>query len=343
MCKLAYASNLSKLGLKRKQNLFNTAQKIMTQSDKSGYGVATKSINGDIQTKKTLNVTELITQDLSIPKFCKPISSGDLNVSKVNEVIFHARTSTNSVSIENTHPFVIGSTVLCHNGVLDYHGENYSKKTDNDTEDLTYHFDKFHLTNIDKAFTGYAAFIAFKNDSTYIVRDNTATLFYSYSNSLDCHFFGTTKNIVSELIQASGVKSKILEVDANQYIEIKDNKIVDIKSWSGLSFSSYAASKSHLSLGYSSGDYASYHNWLDEKSHRQDVSTTISSQKINSLEYVGKFSDVMKQFFGSHADVAKGIDSGDIVVKHKNNVISEADFWVLDEDSKSKLDIYWTA
>ncbi len=349
MCKLAYASNLKKLSLTKKQKLFNHIQKTLTQSDRSGYGIAAKSFDGKIDIKRTLSVTDLITQDLTTPSFCKPIGNGDFKVGRASEVIFHARTSTNSVSIENTHPFQIGSTILCHNGVLDYNGENYPKQTDNDTEDLTYHFDKFHMTNIDQAFNGYAAFIAFKNDSTYIVRDNTATLFYSYSKVLDCHFFGTTKNIVSEILSNLGLKSRILEVNDNQYIEIRDNKIVDSKLWSGLKFSSYASSKSHLSLGYSSkfdtsfNDNQNYNNWINER-YGSSVSlskTEVKAEKSPVLEYIGKFSEIEKTYFTNFTDVSRAIEAGEIIVKNKGTIISHDDFGVLDSDSISSLDVYW--
>lgn len=356
MCKLAYASNLKKLGPTKKQKLFNHVQKTLTQTDRSGYGIAAKSIDGSIEIKRTLAVTDLITQDLSVPKFCKNTASGDFKANKANEVIFHARTSTNSVSMDNTHPFKIGNTVLCHNGVLEYSGENYDKKTDNDTEDLTYHFDKFHLTNIESVFSGYAAFIAFKNDSTYIVRDSTATLHYSYSKDLDCHFFGTTKSIVSEMLSAVGSKARVFEVEENQYIEIKNNKIIETKQWSGLTWSKYASGKSHLSLGYSSnsvyGDFDSYQDWMladrygiksknDLTLSKTEVSKNESEVKASALEYLGKFSDVLKSYFGSQADFAKALDAGEIIAKNKNHVISESDFWILDQDSKAGLDIYW--
>ena len=356
MCKLAYASNLKKLNASKKQKLFNHVQKTLTQSDRSGYGIASKSLDGSIEIKRTLTVTDLITQDLSIPKFCKNSASGDFKASKANEVIFHARTSTNSISMDNTHPFKIGNTVLCHNGVLEYTGENYDKKTDNDTEDLTYHFDKFHLTNIDSVFSGYAAFIAFKNDSTYIVRDQTATLHYAYSKNLDCHFFGTTKSIVSEMLNVLGSNARVFEMEENHYVEIKNNKVIDVKKWSGLSYSRYASGKSHLSLGYSSnsvyGDFDSYQEWSladrygiksknDLTISKTEVSKNESEVKANALEYLGKFSDVLKAFFGSQADFAKALDAGEIIVKNKNHVISESDFWILDQDSKASLDIYW--
>jgi len=304
MCQLAYASNLTKLNLKQKNKLFQVIQKAMTKSNRSGYGLASKTVDGQIEISRTLDVeTFCHVPNKNTPPFCKSSIIGHVDLSKASEVLFHARTSTNSVSLENTHPFVIGETTLVHNGVLQYSGERYFKKTDNDTEDLTYYFNRYGLDKLEDNFTGYAAFLAFKNDLTYVVKDSTAYLHYGYSQSLDCHFFATTKETLNLIKKTLKINMTIFEVLNNQEIILKDNKIITSKSWSGLQYSSYAASKSHLSLGrdlkpslFDEEKY--YYDSMLDSVESGEAEMTFNGEKITYQDYLSLDSDfrAMVQF-----------------------------------------------
>lgn len=356
MCQLAYVSNLKKLNKKQKHQVFDSIQKIMTSANKSGYGVAIKDHSGLITTKKTLDVSDMIGHSDMAPVFCKKRIEGSLKLDKALEVIFHARTSTNSVSLENTHPYVIGNTTLCHNGVVDYAGENYDKKTDNDTEDLTYYFDKYHMTNLDSVFSGYAAFIAFKNESTYIVRDSQASLTYAYSKSLDCHFFATNAQTIRTIGDILKVKLKVYDVEDNQHIEIRNNKIIGASAWGGLSWSRHAASKSGLSLGrsieYSDYYYNSELNNNDVKSEympaalkssvntlKTNVAKTFSGNTVPNLEYIGKFEDTAKYFFNSTSEVYRCIEMNEVIAKHDGRILTASELENL--ENKSDVSLFW--
>lgn len=256
MCKLAYVSNLKNVTTENKKKLFSQVQKLITQSEREGYGIASKSVKGTIEQYRSLDIKRSPLLEQIAPSFCEVSASGSINIDTANEVIFHGRTSTNSVSIPNTHPFNIGNTILCHNGVLSYKGENYHKLTDNDTEDLTYHFDKYGLNNLSDTFTGYAAWIAFKSGTTWIVRDDRAPLFYAYSKQLDCHYFATTQGLIKTMLtNTKAEQCDILTVNDNTAITIDNNEVSSFSSWKGLQSSYYSESKASLSLGTDSRIY----------------------------------------------------------------------------------------
>ena len=295
MCQLAYASNIEKLNLKQKQALFSAIQSAMTKTNKSGYGLASKKEDGTVELGRTLDVSSPChLKSSDVPIFCEPEHEGSIDLKNAKEVIFHARTSTNSVSIQNTHPFHIGSTILCHNGVLSYTGENYLKKTDNDTEDLTYHFNKYGLKRLSDNFSGYAAFIAFKDGLTHIVRDSQASLYYGYSEELDCHFFATYTETLKTIQKALKIKFKCYKVLDDQHIIIDLNKIVEVSPWSGLQYSSYASSLSHLSLGrdiskpsiFKDDHDLKYYDSILDDMESGDTEIRLNGLKISYSEYL---------------------------------------------------------
>ena len=93
--------------------------------------------------------------------------------------IFHGRTSTNDLGVENTHPFINDKLALVHNGIVEYKGEERKKVGTCDSEDL---FNTFTIgkgwEELEKNYSGYAGLLILKpNGELTIYRDETPTLY----------------------------------------------------------------------------------------------------------------------------------------------------------------------
>lgn len=328
MCKLAYVSKIDLLSDKQKVKLMKVVQDEVTLTERSGYGVAAKNRDGSIDMFRTLNVTQSPLVAENTPEFCESRSLGQINLSTATEIIFHGRTSTNSVSLPNTHPFYIGDTVLCHNGVMQYSGENYEKLTDNDTEDLTFHFDKYGLQNIDKVLSGYAAFIAFKKGQTHIVRDSIAPLYYSYIERLQCHVVATKESTVSKINQTLGAKkAKIFKVLDNTFLVIENNKVKNSGTWQGLKSNSYADSKANLSLGF---DYGYKSKYKSTPKMFQDDQTFDESA---GWSYYSDEKENLARFFDDETLVYE-LESGNVEASLDGEKLTSSQYLALDEGER---------
>jgi hypothetical protein len=93
--------------------------------------------------------------------------------------IFHGRTSTNHVKIENCHPFVNDNLALIHNGIVEYSGKRRKKQGTCDSEDL---FNTFAIgkgwRELSRHYYGYAAIMMLKPGGILtIYRDATPQLY----------------------------------------------------------------------------------------------------------------------------------------------------------------------
>lgn len=122
MCRLAYLHFDPTVTAERRLEIVTSVlEDSWNLGNKDGAGVATWTPNEShgVRVAKTLKLT-----DLELPVIG-------------SEVLLHARQSTNTINLANTHPYVMGGAVLVHNGIvyLNSHQELKAKaKTDNDTE-----------------------------------------------------------------------------------------------------------------------------------------------------------------------------------------------------------------
>lgn len=136
MCKILTITNVKAASgvLKR---FIETAMPIITKHDSHGCGyIASDGVN--IFTEKWLDVGQALKQRGALPKdieatllqFRGAIDSSptyacagevDTSFDSVKAVALHARYSTNTISLHNTHPFTALGVSLIHNGVIDNH------------------------------------------------------------------------------------------------------------------------------------------------------------------------------------------------------------------------------
>ena len=263
MCKLFSINNTSKLTKNQLENVVKTVENAM-KVEKDGFGITALHNNGHIAARKYLKTYEASILKDSSP--WTPVSKksyqdiGKIFPDDITSLILHGRTSTNSVSLINTHPIIKNDHFLSHNGVVEDSGPKYIPTTSNDTEHIVERLTTQGLSAIEKYISGYYACMYFKkgSDSLHIFRDNIATLHIGYSEDLESYILATTQDLIKQVAKALKIKiNNIDEVEDNVYFELTaSNDFENIQYFTPKGRSSYSDSKSHLSLGYSFNDYS---------------------------------------------------------------------------------------
>lgn len=114
----------------------------------------------------------------------------------VTSIIMHGRTSTNAISMENTHPFVMQDTALIHNGVISNHADIPKTLSTCDSEAILTRYLAADVVNdatqIEPAVTRlkgwFACAVLAKNkDGEWVVdmfKDNSTPLFFAVIKEL---------------------------------------------------------------------------------------------------------------------------------------------------------------
>jgi len=235
MCKILALSNLDKVKVTPK--LIEAMRDLVCKtSDKDGFGFAVSSHQGNLWGDKT-----------TTPKTYSPYHKYELTISKLNltinsrlkfgipgnknhALIAHGRYSTNTISIENTHPYVSKEYALVHNGVVSDVNNRVEHlcETDNDTEVLLHLWEKNQIEAIAKNASGYYALaILDRQGQLHVIRDSIAMLYLSYSRTIDSFIVATTEDILNSLskeMRWSITKPELIK--DNSYIVFKGNEVV---------------------------------------------------------------------------------------------------------------------
>jgi hypothetical protein len=181
MCKLLGFSVSEKVSEEKLSEVIQTCRDLLKdQKDGFGYALA----GGDIKGITSLRLTTGSLLGYGYPE------AGDWKgltdqpyeakgkISPCTAGIFHGRTSTNSLGVENTHPFVSDDLALAHNGIVDYSGKKRSKRGVCDSEDL---FNTFTIgkgwRELSKHYSGYAGLLILRSGGALtIYRDSTPNL-----------------------------------------------------------------------------------------------------------------------------------------------------------------------
>lgn len=220
MCKILCFSSLSKIDLDQKT--VSALKDIVCENDQDGFGYAVSDSSGAVFQYRTIETKRLDQIDKNKPfrlKGTKSLVSKSGSCPKGNSKagIFHGRMSTNTVSLENTHPFALKSGgALIHNGVVYDHGDITDLKTDCDTEILARYWDSGKLDDISQCVSGYAAIAVLDDNKLHIARDNRATLFIAWSQKLETFIVATTIDILNKV-------SALLKADVSDINAIDDN------------------------------------------------------------------------------------------------------------------------
>lgn len=233
MCQVLALTNMKKVNLKKGlNNIGNT----LLASDDDGFGYAIQGKNGVFGEKtisKKFRTRLARTNHIDLPIVKPTYSSFGLPSELLGPGIFHGRSSTNLVSLENTHPMQMEGWHLIHNGVVNDDGPKYEKKTTNDSEDVLRRLvDSVGKDNpmeaIENHLEGYYAFAAIDaHGRLHICRDGIAPLHIAKSAKLDTYIIGTTDSLILKVAKILDAKiGPIDEIEEEVYMIFEGNKLV---------------------------------------------------------------------------------------------------------------------
>lgn len=286
MCKVFCISNMSKL--KSVDKSIEVIAKHITKYETDGFGYAihgAKGIYGERTTEPSTFEVSFNRAVLNLPfvesnynRFgdkAKPIGAG----------IFHGRTSTNHATLINTHPIIKHDWTLIHNGVVSNQGPAYPMITTNDTEHLVHYMASGGLDAVAKNLSGYYAVAAFSPDKKlHIFRDDRATLYMAFSETLDSYIVATTSELIKSVCtELKWEYSVIGEVSANSYFILNGNDVESMSTFKPLGSTKYEDSYASKSLSYIDGVETEYHGF--------------TPSEVQFLEEIRQYADNTYKFY----------------------------------------------
>jgi hypothetical protein len=221
----------SKLSTKQLQKFLGYSNLSLCSRERDGFGWAAVGQSG-VFGERYVKPNQF---DFRIAKTSRqlPISKKDCNsfgkLSQVSgAVITHGRTSTNNVSLKNTHPFTKNEWTLIHNGVVQHHGDKYDMESTCDTEHLVHNLSTGGVAAIESNITGYYAIGAISPDrKLHVIKDSTAQLNIAWVENIKSYMIGTTTEIMKEVAKGMGWQlSPIDAVEDNVHAIFDGNKLL---------------------------------------------------------------------------------------------------------------------
>jgi glucosamine 6-phosphate synthetase-like amidotransferase/phosphosugar isomerase protein len=238
MCKLLMMTGIKDVNNALK--FINMIKPRMSKVDSHGIGyVAIDNNNKMFSEKWTNNDLFLSGDDKSqqdnelIRKFGKDfvISNneeykkyGKINLPNMKTFMLHTRYATCSKNIQNTHPFIINSTGLIHNGVISNSNELVNKISTCDSEVILNEYlsnnVKLNLIKLQEVVDvlegSYAVGVATKIDNRYVVdifKNTRSNLYVTHVNEIGSDVFCTSDLFLRETLEDLGWASNgIFEV-----------------------------------------------------------------------------------------------------------------------------------
>lgn len=222
MCKIFTLTNASQVNRNSLEKLLKTAAKVLTPSDKDGFGWSAMGVK-EVFGERYLGVKHvklpLLTGESATPKpFRSLFKSGAFEKwGKVSEIkgslIVHARFSTNSIALENSHPHRNETHTLVHNGVVNNEGETYQMQSTCDTEHLLHHLSSKGVHGMVKNVSGYYAVCAIEHDTgnLILIKDKKANLHGCYIESIDSLAFSTSAEHLKTILKTMKWKHTPIE------------------------------------------------------------------------------------------------------------------------------------
>jgi predicted glutamine amidotransferase len=254
MCKIIAFTDTKKLNLKKHVNNIGN---LLLKLEKDGFGYAVKGKQGVFgekcianHFKSRLNVKNAVNLPVVKNHYGRFGVFSELN----GPGIFHGRTSTNMPGLKNTHPMQrpdeTGFWHLIHNGVVTDHGEQYSKLTDNDSEDVLFRL-MAGIDQVERHLTGYYAFAAIDPyGQLRVCRDKTAPLFMAWSETYETYIIATTSGLINKLNKMLDAKiGPIDEIENDVYMIFQGNDLIHHQFIQSRGWSRNEASHSEASLG----------------------------------------------------------------------------------------------
>lgn len=324
----------------------------MTLGDKDGVGYAALSPSG-LWGERWVNPNDAWTyrkafsdKDRSLKEEFSGTLIGNARYNKfgISEpdetyaVLFHSRMSTNTVSIQNTHPFIRDNTALIHNGVIRNHDAKHFEKLSStcDSEVILNDYLKQEVANnpsnikaLGENLEGYYACGILSEDKDAnqfldIFRGGSATLWACWVKQLDAMVICTKKDIIVTAL-------KSLEWNCGSFFEIKDEVMIRINAKTGQFMSKHDFK--YKAWGYSNhygNDYWSGYNgnrrWESEGGSNASTTTpTVAEEKKTSLTVVRSPSQELIEAARSDMEANKTIESVAKTSQNSSNDTNETD------------------
>lgn len=236
MCKLMAFTDASRVRSLKK--LVNQAKPLITKIDDDGFGWSAQGAKGAFGERmlEMFHSYRLDSRSAPVPEPAKEetYASFGTKAPVTGGLVLHGRTSTNSRSLLNTHPIQRAGWTLVHNGVVGNKGPDYEMHTTNDTEHLVHHLATGGIEAVEQYLTGYYAFAALDpNGRLHVCRDDNATLYYAWVETIESFMFATTASLLESTVKAMAWKANAPELlKENYYCVFEGNSMVhaqDIK------------------------------------------------------------------------------------------------------------------
>lgn len=256
MCLVLALTNTKNIKLSQ---CLNSIGNTLLSSQEDGFGYAVQGREGVFGEKtiaKKFRTRLGKLNPVSLPIVKTHYSSFGKPTELVGPGIFHGRSATNVISLQDTHPMQLEGWSLIHNGVVDDLGPKYKKSTENDSEDVLRRLldgtTKLNpMEDIEKYLQGYYAFAAIDPEGLlHICRDDNATLFIAKSAKLDTYIIGTTEGLVLKTSKILDAKiGPIDEIESNGYFIFDGNNLIHSQDFNPLGFTVKQSAWSNTSLG----------------------------------------------------------------------------------------------
>lgn len=218
MCKLFVLTNTANVSKNDLTRWVSVMAKHLTPSDKDGFGWASVGSQGVFGERyvgiKGITIPLLRPMAPIADKYAGVFENETIvetfgTASKPRgALIGHARMSTNSVALENSHPHRTQDYTLCHNGIVENIGESYIGLSTCDTEHLVYHLSTKGIDGMVSNVRGYYAVAALEHASgnLIVVKDGIASLFGCEIPSLDSLALSTSETQLRAILKAMKLK-----------------------------------------------------------------------------------------------------------------------------------------
>ena len=311
MCKVMVFTNTKKMNKNMNDSEIIYNSRKMMQDD--GFGYSLYSEKG-IFTERFLEpdyVESLLSGKISDIQalICNSVDTsteGVRPIAALGGLLIHGRISTNHRTMVNTHPINKHGWSLIHNGVVEDSGPTFERITTNDSESCLERLATGGIEAIEKHLTGYYAIAAIDpTGKLHIVRDNVASLYCTYVESIDSYIFATTEALISGVCKELGLDpSPILSVKDNIYMIFNiEGSLESIATIVPKGRSTYADSLSYKSLGHTltdcyglTEDESSFLAYSEEVQWSSDSSYTFihtqSMEEISRSEFLKLDDDI---------------------------------------------------
>lgn len=324
MCKLFMIANAENINSEDFLKVLAKASSTITASDKDGFGWAARGSGGGIFGERYLG-----HKGIDFPLLVKPVMpEGYRKIFKQAEVekwgrpeeklagavLMHARSSTNKVALENSHPHRTEKFTLIHNGNVSYLGAEFKRRSSCDTEYLVHALSQGGIKKMVKDCEGWYAVGALEHrtGNFYLIKDDTTRLHGTWVKDIKSLVFATSVDHLSSICKAMAwTYHKVYEVEGNRaFIFSKSGKVI---------YEGKISPKSTSYKSYSGGcDYAEsakWKNWKKENLKGEKDEVVSEKKQVAALPMDGGSQDTSLNTTGSTSQTTGSDDISDAAIQ----------------------------